>query len=458
MKNLRDWLNYLLKTQRLQNFKPNIDLKFDVLACLEKYEGEKACFFPNPSGHPVPLVGGILGQRQWVAEALNISSDKLLARFKHALHNPIPWKTVEQKTAPVQQVIHTDNIDIKQLLPIATHHEKDIGPYITSGLVHGINLETGKQNTSINRIQVHAPDKLGILMLPRDLHAYFTYAESQNKPLPVTITIGHDPITKMASQAIAERDCQEMEIAGALLGRPLDMVKSISNEVYIPSEAEIAIEGHILPNYRALEGPFGEFPKYYSGAGLLPVIQITAVTHRPNPIYETNNPSGLENVVLGGIPREASLLERLQVNFPNVADLRLTPGGLGRYHIVIKMHKQQMGEAKNVLAAAFGCHYDIKHAIVVDDDINIDDANEIEWAVATRFQADRDLVVIHRGLGSMLDPSTKKRGLSSKVGYDATFYVDKAEEFYVSKVPSSKKMIEDALADDNLQSVKDRIS
>ena len=139
----------------------------------------------------------------------------------------------------------------------------------------------------------------------------------------------------------------------------------------------------------------------------------------------------------------------MQVNFPNVLDLRLTAGGLGRYHIVIQMRKKQIGEGKNVLAAAFGCHYDIKHAIVVDEDIDIDEPTQIEWAVATRFQAEKDLVVINRGLGSMLDPSTKKRSLSSKVGYDATIYVDKPEEFYVSRVPTSKQVLEDKLSVDS---------
>lgn len=280
-------------------------------------------------------------------------------------------------------------------------------------------------------MQIHAPDKLGILMLPRELYAYFNAAESQDKPLPVTITIGHDPLTKLASQG----DQSELEIAGALMGRPLPVVKSYTNDVYIPAEAEISIEGHILPHVRALEGPFGEFPKYYSGAGMLPVIQITCITHRRNPIYETNNPSGLENIVLGGIPRESSLLERIRMNFPNVADLRLTPGGLGRYHIVIKLRKQQMGEGKNVIACAFGCHYDIKQVIVVDEDIDIDDPQQVEWAVATRFQADKDLVVIDRALGSKLDPSTCKHGLSSKVGMDATYYLDKEKAFYVSRIP-----------------------
>jgi 2,5-furandicarboxylate decarboxylase 1 len=448
MNNLRDWLNHLAQTDRLQVFKSGMNVRFEIMEWMQKIEGKKACFFPAPSGYDIPIASSILGQRHWAAEAMNIAPQDLLSHFQNALHHPLPWQVVSQEKAPVHEVIHDKNIDIKKLLPIVTHNEKDAGPYITSGLVHGLNLKTNKQNTSINRMQVHTPDKLNLLMLPRDLYAYFCDAEQQNKPLPVTATIGHDPITKLASQCIAPRDQSELEIAGSLRGKPLSVVKSYTNDVHIPAEAEIAIEGVILPHIRALEGPFGEFPKYYTGAGMVPVFQIHCITHRRKPIYETNDPSGLENIVLGGVPREASILERIKLNFPNVIDVRLTSGGLGRFHLVVQMKKSQLGEAKNVIGCAFGCHYDIKQVIVVDDDINIDDPLQIEWAVATRFQADRDLVVIDRGLGSKLDPSAKKHALSSKVGFDATKYIDELEKFYVTRVP----VCDNAILADHIQS------
>lgn len=442
MRNLRNWLDYLDTKQRLAVIQPGVKLKFELMAILESLEGQKACFFPAPEGHSVAVAGGILAQRQWAAEALNVNTTEVLPYFSRAVGNPTPWKIIPQDKAPIHEVIHQTNIDVKTILPIVTTNELDAGPYITCGLVHGVNLETKKQNLSINRLQVHAPDKLGILMLPRDLYAYYKIAEQRNEPQPITITIGHDPLIELASQAIAPRDLCELEIAGTLQGTALEVTKSYTNDVYIPAHAEIAIEGHIMPHMRSLEGPFGEFPKYYSGAGLQPYIQITAITHRKNPIYKTNNPSGLENIVLGGIPREASLLNRIQLNFPNVIDLRLTAGGLGRYHIVIKVKKSQYGEAKNIIACAFGCHYDIKQVIVVDDDINIDDPLQIEWAVATRFQAERDLVILNHALGSKLDPSTDivKRGLGSKIGLDATIYMDESKEFYVTKVPGMDKL------------------
>ncbi len=150
------------------------------------------------------------------------------------------------------------------------------------------------------------------------------------------------------------------------------------------------------------------------------MIEVDCVTHRTNPIYRANNPSGLENVVIGGVPREVSILGRLKLDFPDVLDVRLTTGGLGRYHMVVQMRKRQYGSAKNVLLAAFGTHYDLKAIVVVDEDVDIDDPTQVEWALATRFQGDRDLIVVERALGSKLDPSGDQRGLSAKVGIDAT--------------------------------------
>ncbi|MGL5741698.1 MAG: hypothetical protein ACRCXC_03680 [Legionella sp.] len=145
--------------------------------------------------------------------------------------------------------------------------------------------------------------------------------------------------------------------------------------------------------------------------------------------------------MLGGVPREASLLERICLNFPNVLDLRLTSGGFGRYHLVVKMKKSNIGEAKNVICCALGCHYDIKLVVVVDEDINIDDPNPIELAIATRFQAEIDLVVINGALGSKLDPSAKKHTLSSKVGFDATKYLDEIDKFYVTRIPTPEDYV-----------------
>ena len=231
--------------------------------------------------------------------------------------------------------------------------------------------------------------------------------------------VGVDPLTLLASQAIAPIDTDELEIAGALHRQPLPVVKCVTCELRVPAEAEIVIEGRLLPGVREPEGPFGEFPQYYGERADRHVMEVDAVTHRRDAIFHTIVGGGLEHLLLGAIPREATLLAHLQRSFPNVRDVRLSPGGVCRYHLYVQIHKRQEGEAKNIMLGAFAGHYDVKHVVVVDEDVDIHNSNEVEWAVATRFQADRDLVIVPESQGSKLDPSTRG-GVGAKMGLDAT--------------------------------------
>jgi 2,5-furandicarboxylate decarboxylase 1 len=263
------------------------------------------------------------------------------------------------------------------------------------------------------------PNRLGVLLLPRHTHMFCEMAESAGDPLHVAVVIGVDPLTLLASQAIAPLDVDELEIAGALQGRPLPVVKCITNDVRVPAEAEIVLEGRVLPEVRALEGPFGEFPQYYGEPAKRHVIEIDAVTQRKDAIFHTIVGGGLEHLLLGAIPREATLLAHLRRSFPNVRDVHLSLGGVCRYHLYVQIAKRQEGEAKNIMLGAFAGHYDVKQVIVVDEDVDIHNPAEVEWAVATRFQADRDLVIIQESQGSKLDPSTRD-GVGAKMGLDAT--------------------------------------
>src|SRR5438445_1626235 len=210
-----------------------------------------------------------------------------------------------------------------------------------------------------------------------------------------------------------------MEMAGALQRRPLSLVKCRTRDLRVPAEAEIVIEGRLLPGVREPEGPFGEFPQYCGERAERHVMEIDAVTHRKDAIFHTIVGGGLEHLLLGGIPREATLLAHLRRSFPNVRDVHLARGGVCRYHLYVQIAKRQEGEAKNVMLGAFAGHYDVKHVVVVDEDVDIHDPAEVEWAVATRFQADRDLVIVAESQGSRLDPSARN-GVGAKMGLDAT--------------------------------------
>lgn len=432
-RDLRTWLARLGATGRLAVIRENVPLKHQLAAIAKRLDGKQAAFFPRPDGHAIPVLSGFMSRRSWIAEAMGVKESELLASFRHAAENPLPWHEVAQAEAPCQQIIERD-IDLQAMLPVPTHSEHDNGPYITAGMVIARNPLTGVQNVSIHRIQVHAKDRMAILMLPRHLHAFYRTAEERNEPLDVAVVIGADPLTLLASQAIMPIDHDELEIAGALHGAPLPVVKCVTNNIRVPAGAEIVIEGRILPQLREPEGPFGEFPKYYSAKENREVIVVDAITHRASPIFHTIVPAEMEHLLLGSIPREATLLAHLQRSFPGVLDVHLSIGGVGRYHLHVKFKKRREGEAKNVILCAFGAHYDIKQVTVVDDDVDVHDPLQVEWAVATRFQADRDLVVIAGAQGSVLDPSTTVgtetvngepppphlQGMSAKMGLDAT--------------------------------------
>jgi 2,5-furandicarboxylate decarboxylase 1 len=193
--------------------------------------------------------------------------------------------------------------------------------------------------------------------------------------------------------------------------------------VRVPAEAEIVIEGRLLPEVREEEGPFGEFPQYYGPAGKRQVIEIDAITRREDALFHTIVPAAMEHLLLGGIPREASLIAHLQRTFPSVKDVHLSRGGVCRYHLVVKIAKRWDGEPKNIMMGAFAGHADIKQVIVVDEDVDILDPVSVEWAVATRFQAADDLMVVAGAQGSRLDPSATD-GRVDKMGLDATKPLD----------------------------------
>src|SRR5690606_32360954 len=317
---LRGWLDYLQNTQRLSVIRPGTALRFGVAAIANRLDGHSASLFLQPGGHPVPVISGLLSDRQWMAEAMGVESSQVLARFEQASLNPLPWQEIAD--APCQQVVHRD-VDLLAQLPIPTHNEHDSGPYITAGLLITRNPRTGVQNVSIHRLQVSGRNRLGALLLPRHALAFFQETERENEDLEVAVVVGCDPLTLMASQAIVPIDHDELEIAGALHGRPLPVTKCVTNRIRVPADAEIVVEGRLRANTREEEGPFGEFPQYYGERAERHVIEVDAVTHRQAPMFHTIVGGGLEHLLLGGIPREATMLSHLRRSFPCVRDVHL---------------------------------------------------------------------------------------------------------------------------------------
>lgn len=427
---LRDWLLHLERTDRLAIARDGVDLEFELAGTANRLDGTRASLFPTPSGRSGTVISGLLSDRAWMSEALGVTQDQLLSSFQQAAEAPIAPAIVED--AQCQTVVRDGEFDLRDILPIPTHNEHDSGAYIAAGLVICRNPETGIQNVAIHRLQVSGPKQLGALLLPRNTLSYVDRAEANGEDLDVAVVIGVSPACLMASQAIVPENFDELGVAGALGGAPVEVVRCLGSEVCVPAAAEIVIEGHFRSGVRAPEGPFGEFPQYYGERSDRHVISVCRVTHRANPLFHTIVGGGLEHLLLGCIPREATILSALQRGFSNVTDVHLSMGGVCRYHLYIQISNPAPGEAKNAILGALAAHYDIKHVTIVDTDVDVHDPQMVEWALATRFQADRDLVIVNNTQGSKLDPSSD-RGIGSKLGFDATVPRD-AEEFRFKRI------------------------
>ncbi|MGP4080636.1 UbiD family decarboxylase [Pseudalkalibacillus sp. R45] len=418
-KTFRSWLTHLQTRGRLAAIDKKVSLEFEVAGIAKKLDGKMATYFTNVEDYEVPVVSGICSTREDFAEALETDQFNLIPKFTEAVSAPTVCRLVEPKDAPVKENIILENIDLMNKLPIPVHHEDDSGNYITAGLFIVRDPVTRKQNVSIHRLQISGKDRLGALILPRHTSYLYKQAEEAGRPLECAIVIGVDPATLLASQASTPFGVDELEIASSLHGKPLEVVKCETVDIDVPAYSEIVLEGQILPNVREPEGPFGEFPKYYGPRSDKEVVKITGITHRDNPIFYTIVPAGYEHLLLGGIPREASLLQSVRQTVPSVKAVHMSPGGTCRYHAIISIKKRNEGEAKNAILAAFANSFDIKHVVVVDEEVDIFNMEEVEWAIATRFQAERDLVLVHSAQGSKLDPSTND-GIGSKMGFDCT--------------------------------------
>lgn len=414
---LREWMDLLMQEGTLKKVSRKVALEHELAALGKQADGKYTLLFNNVGQGKIPVITGIAGSRESFAKAVGVAVEQLVAAFSKAQENPRDCVIIDNSVAPVKETI-TLQVDLTKL-PIPIHHEKDGGPYLTAAVLIAKDPQTGVRNLSIHRLQVLGPNKLGILILPRHLDHFYRAAEAAGKPLEIALAIGLDPIFLLASQAIAPLGFDECTIASALYDKPLELVKCETVDLEVPAHAEIILEGHLVPNVREVEGPFGEYPKYYGPASPKPIIELTAMTTRKNPIYQTIVPATMEHLLLGAIPREGGMLQVIKGAVPNACAVHLTPGGTCRYHAVVSIDKQHEGEAKNAMFAAFASSQEVKGVVVVDKDVDIFDPVDVEWAIATRCQAGRDVFIVERALGNKLDPSSDN-GISDKMGIDAT--------------------------------------
>jgi len=413
---LRYWLGRLAERAELRVLASAIDPDQDVAAVLEHADGRYAVRFDAVRGSRFPLVGNTVTGREHFALAMGCRPGQVTDRLAAATSLPRAW--VATGDAPVLAVREAGQ-DLLGDLPLPVQHERDGGRYLTSAVVVARDPRTGKANLSINRLQATGPRELRALILPGRLREILAASEAAGRDLPVALCVGVDPLLLLASQAPPARDLDDLMVASALYPEPLEVTRIPELDVPVPARAEFVLAGCFTAGRRAEEGPFGEYPRTYGAGGPAPVLELHARYRRADAIAQTILSAGREHFLLGGLPREAQMRQALRAAGIDVAALRLTEGGSCRMHAVIAVRSPRPGSAQHAAMAAFTSVTTLKHVVIVDDDVDVFDAEQVEWAIATRTQAHRDLLVIPRALGSSLDPSADG-GATAKLVIDAT--------------------------------------
>ncbi|VVB84751.1 3-octaprenyl-4-hydroxybenzoate carboxy-lyase [uncultured archaeon] len=413
----RGFIDRLGSLGKLTEIEKPLSPVYDVSATV----GKEPTLFTNVNGSKVVM--NIMGSRELLAGALGVPPERII---HHLSSRPVDGKTKLVKDSPTKEV--EEDPDLPKL-PILTHFEGDGAPYITAGVV--VSEYEGVMNASIHRLRVIGKDKLAARLVEfRHTYNLYKKASERGERLPVAIAIGIDPVTLFAvSTRVPEG--KEWNYASALAGEPIELFKC-QNGIKVP-HAEIVLEGYIHPTELADEGPFVDISGTFDIIRKQPVIHLTNMMHRNDPIYHALMPAGGEHHILMGVPYEPLIFNEVK-KVADVMNVVLTPGGCCYFHAAVQIHKNNDEEAKKAIDAAFAVHKSLKHVVVVDDDINIFDPNDIEFAIATRVKGDEDIYVYPNVRGSTLDPRSVD-GIGTKVGIDATMDLSKKWKFERVKRP-----------------------
>lgn len=382
---------------------------------------DKTVFFERIKGSKLKVVGNLCPSRERLCAAIGTNREAYIGHVLRALANPIEPVVVDD--APCYEAKE------KKLsaLPILWHFRGDAGRYMTSSIVIAKDPEYGR-NASVHRLLVLDGRQVAARLVERHLFLYHQRAEKRGEPLEVAIAIGVHPAVMYSVAYSVPLGYDEFRLASALLGRPLEMVRCKTVDLEVPSNAEIVLEGKILPGERAAEGPFVDITGTYDIVRQQPVIEITHIAHRKNALYHAILPSGMEHRMLMGMPREPKIYSEVS-KAVDVVNVCLTDGGVNWLHGAISIRKKSEEDPWKAMRIALEAHPSMKHVIVVDEDIDIFDPKSLEFALATRFQADEDILLIKEARGSSLDPSAKEDGITAKTGFDATKPLAQREAF-----------------------------
>ncbi|MFD1040263.1 UbiD family decarboxylase [Virgibacillus byunsanensis] len=441
---MRDLLADWEKRGILYRIKKEVSAEYELGAVVRAMNGEQPFLFENVKGYTVPMAAGLGGSRKLMSDSIGIDESELIPKMIDSIVNPIP--TNRLPTGPVHDNVVMGPFDLDDFFPIPTFHAEDCAPYYVSGILVVNDLEGKKRYTSIRRMKFIGGNRTNIVITSPELARQYTYFEERGEPMEIAVMFGVVPAVVLASQFSTHlHHADKLDVAGALLGQPLDVVRCKTVDIDVLAAAEIVMEGKILPYERDQEGTFGELGGYYGGNFPQPIVEMSAITYRDNPISQTIFPASSEEKLPMGLVREVTLFSTIRQVVENVKAVHLTMAAAARLHAVIQIEKKSEGDAKQALMAAFASDKDLKHAVVVDDDVDLFDASDVEWAIATRCQADLDVFIISGAKGSPLESSHNLRGVSAKMGIDATYPLSEKEHFRRTSVPIQNINVNDYL-------------
>jgi UbiD family decarboxylase len=445
---LRSYLSLLEKEGELVRVKKPVSPEYELAAVVSKLDSKEAVIFDKVRGSKMAVASNITGTASRFYLAISGKGAPAGGRneIKKVIHARIMQALAGMSAAPPAKASRADfeqNSSRNLMdLPIVTHFEKDAGPFITSSIVFAHDQERGNQNSSTHRLLRLDDRHMAVRMVEgRHLHKCYTYARDHGEDLKVAIAIGVHPAVSIAAAYQAAYGVDEMLIANSLLEGKLALARTKYAQAQVPSHAEIILEGRILKD-RVQEEWMVEMLRTYDHRRKQPVFELERISYRDNAIYHDILPGYAEHRLLMGLPVEAKIYDYVKSVVSTTQSVHLTDGGSNWLAAVIQIKKRLEGEPKNALLAAFAAHPSLKMATVVDHDIDPTDPVAVEYAITSRCQADKSLLIIPNAKGSSLDPSSDQTNLlTTKVGIDATATLLKDKErFEIAKIPGEEKI------------------
>ncbi len=429
---LRAFLRQLEDSGQLRRIARDVDPRFELAAYLWHLARGPAVLFERVSGSEIPVVGNVLNSRERFGAALGVAWRDVYGKCLSALEHPLAPELV--RDAPCQEIER--EVDLRRL-PVPMWCEHESGAYITAGVIVARDPESGRRNVSIARVQVRGAREAFIGIAPNHhLSVFARRAAAQGRKLELAVTIGQHPVVVLASNLYLRPGDDEFEMAGALLGKPVPLVRCRSIDLEVPSDSEFVLEGTLDPASLLHEGPVSEFHGLYQRYTGGPEVTFSAITSRRAPIFQVIAPSfQTEHLLIGAVGIGATGGRAVTTALPEAnAHVVITEAGGGRLHAVVQLRNPAPGDARKAMLALWAHVNLVKLVVVVDDDIDPYDPTAVEYAMATRFRADRDVVILPRVRGDRADPLVTD-GLVSKIGFDATRKSEDRDDWEPARPP-----------------------